>query len=116
MQLTNYTETLTQIKKRIHQSRYQMLRSVNKELIKLYWDIGKIIVKKQKIEGWGKSVVERLARDLQTEFPGVQGFSALNVWRMKQFHETYAGNEKLSQLMTEIGWGHYYDYAKSQKQ
>ena len=53
---------------------------MNKELIRLYWDIGKLIAERQKSEGWGKSVVLRLAEDLQQEFPGIIGFSVQNLW------------------------------------
>jgi len=54
----------------------------------LYWDIGCLIVKRQAGESWSKSVVEQLAQDLQTEFPGVRGFSTSNFWRMRQFYQT----------------------------
>src|SRR6266849_2408303 len=74
---------------------YEALKTVNKELISLYWDIGRMIVERQKGKTWGKAVVERLAKDLQAEFPGMQGFSAANLWRTKHFHETYANKEKL---------------------
>ena len=61
-------------------------------------------MERQKGETWGKSVVKRLADDLQTEFPGIMGFSASNLWRMRVFHETYAQNEKLAPLVREISW------------
>ena len=65
-----------------------------------------MIVERQDVEGWGKAVVEQLAADLRTEFPGVGGFSASNLWRMKAFFEAYAGLEKLAPLVREIGWSH----------
>lgn len=55
-------------------------------------------------EDWGKTVVEQLAKDLQTEFSGIRGFSASNIWRMKTFYEAYEENEKLAPLVREIGW------------
>jgi len=61
---------------------------------------------KQSSKSWGKATVENLASDLQKEFPGVQGFSAQNLWRMRQFYLAYANNEKLSPLVREIGWTH----------
>jgi hypothetical protein len=70
---SDYETFLAEIKERIRQSQYDALKAVNKELIKLYWDIGKMIVEKQKKYGWGKSIVENLARDLQKEFPGMRG-------------------------------------------
>jgi predicted nuclease of restriction endonuclease-like (RecB) superfamily len=74
--------------------------------VALYWDIGKMIVARQRGETWGKSVVQKLADDLQTEFPGIGGFSASNLWRMRLFYETYAPVEKLAPLVREIAWSH----------
>jgi predicted nuclease of restriction endonuclease-like (RecB) superfamily len=85
---------------------YEALKAVNKELVDLYWDIGRMIVERQDVEGWGKAVVEQLAADLRMEFPGVGGFSASNLWRMKAFFEAYSGLEKLAPLVREIGWSH----------
>ena len=65
-----------------------------------------MIVEKQKGKTWGKGIVENLAKDLQVEFPGIRGFSSQNLWRMKQFYETYASKEKLSPMVREIGWTH----------
>jgi hypothetical protein len=67
----DYTVLLNDIKKRIRSAQYEALKAVNKELISLYWDIGRMIIERQKEDTWGKSVVERLAQDLQAEFPGV---------------------------------------------
>lgn len=102
----NYVDFLGEIKERIRRAQYDALKAVNKELIALYWDIGRLIVERQEKYGWGKSVVENLAKDLQKEFPGIQGYSAQNLWRMKQFYQTYSVNEKLSPLVREIGWTH----------
>ena len=75
---------------------------MNKELIRLYWDIGKLIAKRQKSEGWGKSVVVRLAVDLQQEFPGIKGFLVQNLWTMRQFYLEYCEKQKLQPLVGEI--------------
>ncbi|MFH1287739.1 MAG: PDDEXK nuclease domain-containing protein [bacterium] len=99
-----YTNLLREVKQRIRSAQYEALKSVNKELIQLYWDIGKMIVERQKKYGWGKSVVETLARDLQAEFPGMQGFSVQNLWYMRQFYAEYSNNEKLQPLVGEISW------------
>lgn len=101
-----YVELLGQIKQRIRSGQYEALRAVNRELITLYWDIGQLIVTRQQGEVWGKSVVKTLAQDLKREFPGVIGFSASNLWRMKLFYETYKSSEKLAPLVREIGWSH----------
>lgn len=77
---------------------------VNTILIKLYWEIGKYISQKVELEGWGKGVVDELSNYILTKEPGVKGFSARNIWRMKQFYEAYKGLEKLSAVLTEISW------------
>ena len=77
-----------------------------KELVGLYWDIGRMIVDRQKGDTWGKAVVQQLASDLRGEFPGVGGFSASNLWRMKSFFESYVASKKLAPLVREIGWSH----------
>ena len=102
----DYPRLLSEIKERIRSAQYEALKAVNKELVGLYWDIGRLIVERQEAQGWGKAVVEQLAADLRTEFPGVGGFSASNLWRMKAFFEAYTGLEKLAQLVREIGWSH----------
>ena len=102
----DYPGLLTKIKERIRSAQYEALKAVNKELVGLYWDIGRMIVERQDVEGWGKAVVEQLAADLRMEFPGVGGFSASNLWRMKAFFEAYTGLEKLAPLVREIGWSH----------
>lgn len=102
----DYGRLLAEVKERIRAAQYAALSAVNKELVGLYWDIGKMIVLKQEVQGWGKAVVERLAFDLQREFPGIGGLSASNLWRMKAFFETYTTMEKLAPLVREIGWSH----------
>lgn len=103
---TDYTTLLNDIKERVRSSQYEALKAVNKVLLTLYWDIGHLIVERQASAQWGKSVVEQLAQDLQAEFPGVSGFSASNLWRMRQFYQTYQDNEKLAPMVREIGWSH----------
>jgi predicted nuclease of restriction endonuclease-like (RecB) superfamily len=99
-----YLELLADIKQRIRSAQYEALRAVNKELIGLYWDIGRSIQERQKGNTWGKAVVEHLADDLQKEFPGIQGFSARNIWYMRDFYITYFENKKLQPLVAEISW------------
>lgn len=102
----DYTSLLGEVKERVRAAQYQALKAVNKELVGLYWDIGRMIVDRQSGDTWGKAVVQQLAHDLQGEFPGVSGFSASNLWRMKAFFETYSCSEKLAPLVREIGWSH----------
>ena len=73
------------VEERIRSAQLRALRSVNREQISLYADIGRMIVEKQQGETWGKSIVGNLANDLCKEFPGANGFSAANLWRMKNF-------------------------------
>jgi predicted nuclease of restriction endonuclease-like (RecB) superfamily len=126
----DYAKLLTDLKARVRAAQVRAAVSVNRELILLYWDIGRVIVEAQKTKGYGKQVVERLAVDLQHEFPGMAGLSSLNLWRMRAFYTAY-GNKvgilsqavtesappKLSQLVTEsaivppepmasLPWGH----------
>ena len=101
-----YKTLLGEIKHRIRTAQYQALKAVNKELIKLYWDIGKMIIAKQKVKTWGKSVVERLAKDLQADFQGITGFSKDNIWRMRKFYLSYKNTPKLALLVQEISWTH----------
>lgn len=102
----NYPALLAEVKERIQSAQYAALRSVNKELVGLYWDIGRLIVERQQVEGWGRAVVTQLASDLQAEFPGTRGFSASNLWRTKGFFETYRDLAKLAPLVREISWSH----------
>lgn len=102
----NYTIILKSIKERIVQAQYDALKVVNKELIGLYWYIGKMIVDQQEQQGWGKAIVERLALDLQKAFPGTRGFSARNLWYMRTMYLEYHLDEKLQTLSAEISWSH----------
>jgi predicted nuclease of restriction endonuclease-like (RecB) superfamily len=101
-----YGALLADIKTRVRAAQYAALRAVNKELVGLYWDIGRIISERQQSRTWGKSVVKKLAEDLQSEFPGVKGFSGSNLWRMRCLYEKYAQNTKLAPLVREIAWAH----------
>ncbi len=104
---SGYLELLADIKQRIRSAQYEALKAVNTEMIALYWDIGKSIIEKQTNAGWGKSVVEKLSGDLQAEFPGIRGFSAPNLWLMRQFYEEYKDKEILQSLIREIAWTHH---------
>jgi len=95
---------VTDIKQKILSSQYEALKTVNKELITLYWEIGKSIVEKQEAFGWGKSVVKNLSEELQKEFVGIKGFSVQNLWNMRQFYLEYRENKKLQPLAGEISW------------
>jgi predicted nuclease of restriction endonuclease-like (RecB) superfamily len=100
----DYVQFLDELKSRIRRAQFQALRAANAELVQLYWEIGESILQKQQGVGWGKSVVENLARDLQAEFPGRNGFSARNLWNMRDFYLEYSRLPKLQPLVAEISW------------
>jgi predicted nuclease of restriction endonuclease-like (RecB) superfamily len=101
---TGYTDFLLEVKTQIRQRQLQALRAVNSELLALYWWLGDNISQRQAALGWGKAVVETLAKDLQAEFPGRNGFSARNLWNMLEFYRDYATKPKLQPLVAEISW------------
>lgn len=88
----------------IKQSRIKAVKAVNTELINVYWSIGEYISKKVEVAEWGQSVVKELADYLLLNEPDLKGFSDKNLWRMKQFYETYKDFPKLSALLREISW------------
>jgi predicted nuclease of restriction endonuclease-like (RecB) superfamily len=87
-------------------SRTNAIKVVNAELINLYWNTGEFISKKLELAEWGDSVVTELAKYIQKNEPEIKGFSDKNLWRMKQFYETYKAFPKLSTLLREISWSH----------
>ncbi|MEY4910807.1 MAG: hypothetical protein RL761_470 [Pseudomonadota bacterium] len=103
-QNAGYGDFLLEVKTQIRQQQYQALRAANKELLSLYWWIGESIARKQHVHGWGKSVVESLANDLQIEFPNQNGFSARNLWNMLNLYRLYGDKPKLQPLVAEISW------------
>lgn len=88
----------------IRAARSKAFYEVNRRVIELYWEVGRYISRKIESEGWGKNVVEELAKYLADQITNAAGFSARNLWRMKQFFETYKDAEILSPLVTEISW------------
>jgi predicted nuclease of restriction endonuclease-like (RecB) superfamily len=102
-----YTLFLTDIKAKIQQAQYEAMKAVNIQLVGLYWEIGQSIVEKQAQQGWGKSVVENLSKDLQAEFPNMRGLSARNLWLMADFYTEYNSFEFLQSLIAEISWTHH---------
>lgn len=101
-----YRTFLQEVRSQVQSARVQAAKSVYRHLAALYWSIGKGIVERQERLGWGKSVVEQLSKDLQQEFTGQEGFSAQNLWYMRQLYQEYAAHPNLQQLVGEIPWGH----------
>ena len=85
----DYVQTLAALKKKIQEAQVRAAFAANKELLKLYWEIGETISEKRKKDGWGSKTIEKLAEDLQNEFPGISGFSRSNVFRMYAFYAAY---------------------------
>jgi len=113
-----YVALLEELKAQIGAARVRAALAINRELIVLYWRIGRAIVERQEREGWGKSVIDRLAQDIQSTFPGQSGFSPSNDWRMPSFDLAWNADEILAQpvrelatdqppeLIERIPWGH----------
>jgi predicted nuclease of restriction endonuclease-like (RecB) superfamily len=99
---SGYAFLLEELKDRIRAAQVKAALSVNRELIALYWHIGQAIVERQRAKGWGKSIVERLAGDLQREFPGIAGFSPQNIWRMRALYLAW-NDPILAQVARESG-------------
>jgi len=98
--LSNFNSILTLIKT----AKDRIVKTVNIEIIDLYWQIGKEISEKVQNGGWGKSVVEELSNHIAANFGNMRGFSPQNIWRMKQFYETYKDSQILSTLLRELSW------------
>jgi len=100
----NLEKQFAEVIELINKARYKALKTVNTELIDLYWQIGEYISKKVESAEWGKGIVEKLADHLKQTLPDLKGFSSQNIWRMKQVYETYRDNKKLSPLVRELSW------------
>lgn len=99
----DYAVLLTAVKERIAAAQTRAALSINRELVLLYWCIGRDIVVRQEEQRWGTGVIEALANDLRAAFPGVEGFSARNLWRMRAFYLAYRPeNAFLPQPVAEI--------------
>lgn len=103
---SSYRSYIEELKSEISKARLKAMFSVNKELIFLYWKIGKKILKMQEEKGWGAKVVEQVSKDLRTEFPNMKGLSVQNIAYMRQFSKEYEDVEIIQQLVGEIPWGH----------
>jgi predicted nuclease of restriction endonuclease-like (RecB) superfamily len=103
---TEYQQLLISLKQRIRTSQIRAALAVNRELILLYWQIGREILLRQSQEGWGAKVIDRLSQDLQAEFPELKGLSSRNLKYMRAFAEAYPEDEFVQQLVAQIPWGH----------
>lgn len=119
----DYAGVLAELKQRVGSAQARAVLAVNRELVTLYWHVGRTIAERQAAAGWGSAVVERLAYDLRAAFPDLAGFSPRNLWRMRAFYEAWPSSTKLlpqavaetgrrpepgdlPQLVAETPWGH----------
>jgi predicted nuclease of restriction endonuclease-like (RecB) superfamily len=101
----NRNEQFAEVVSMIQHTRNEVVRLANTSLIDLYWRVGKYISDKISVSEWGDGVVRQLAEYIERNSPEIKGFSDKNLWRMKQFYETYNGaDEKLSPLVRQISW------------
>lgn len=100
-----YKEFMEELKQKIYATKTKAILSANRFMIELYFDIGCQIVQKQENQGWGKSVVELMSKDLKDEFGEKSGYSTQNLWYMRQFYNSYKDTANLQQLVGEIPWG-----------
>lgn len=91
----------------ISDAKQRAYQAVNHELVDLYWHIGKYVHKQVTVQAWGKSIVKDLAHFIAQHEPNIKGFSAQNLWRMKQFYEAYKDEPKLATLWRELTWSHH---------
>jgi predicted nuclease of restriction endonuclease-like (RecB) superfamily len=101
-----YPELLDEIASRIARSQTRAALAVSRELVLLYWSIGAEIRLRQQVQGWGSKVIDRLGRDLQARFPGVEGFSPRNLKYMRSFAEAWPDPEIVPQRVALLPWGH----------
>ena len=105
-QKDNYAALLSELKERIRTARLRAAVAVNQELILLYWSIGRDILARQSVEGWGARVIDRLAADLRRDFPDMTGLSARNLKYMRAFAEAYPDEAIVQQAVARLPWGH----------
>lgn len=104
--IPDYVRLLSEVKDRIRSAQYEALKAVNKELVGMYWDIGRMIVERQTDARHGSAIAEQLSKDLRTEFPGISSFSRCNVFYMREFYLLYRDDERVQPLVAQIGWTH----------
>lgn len=101
-----YTDWLLDLKTRIHSAQQRAALAVNRELVLLYWQIGRDILERQSREGWGAKVIERLAQDLRTAFPDMKGFSPRNLKYMRSFAQAWPEAEFVQVVLAQLPWYH----------
>lgn len=103
---SDYIRLLEDLKQRIKQAQLRAVLAVNHEMVMLYWSIGQDILTRQKDEGWGAKVIERLAKDLQHEFPTMKGLSRTNLLYMRAFADAWKSDEIVQRSVGQLPWRH----------
>ena len=103
---SGYADWLADLKGRIHTAQQRATLAVNRELVLLYWQIGRDILQRQAAQGWGAKVIERLAQDLRVAFPEMKGFSRANLMYMRAFAQAWPDAEIVQQAVGQLPWGH----------
>lgn len=101
-----YAATLQEIKAHLRNARVRAILSANPVVINAYWRTGKIILSRQQKAGWGAKVIDRLASDLQKEFPDMKGLTRRNLFFMRAFAEAFPGGPIAKQAVSQLPWGH----------
>ena len=102
----DYGLFINDLKNRIRQERIKTVLTANAALVVMYWDIGSAILVKQKNEGWGSKVIDRMSHDLKEEFPDMNGFSSRNLKYMRAFAESWQKKEIVQAVLAQISWYH----------
>ena len=102
----DYPRFLDQFKRHVRQARTQAARTVNTELLVLYWDLGRALADKQQAQGWGTRVIDRLAEDLRSEFPHMRGLSRSNLFYMRQLATVWPRTAIVQHSVGRLPWGH----------
>lgn len=102
----DYNALLHELKERIQAAQVRAALAINRELVLLYWQIGRDILTRQQQQGWGAKVIDRLAKDLRKEFPEMKGFSPRNLKYMRSFAETYPDFAIVQEVLAQITWYH----------
>jgi predicted nuclease of restriction endonuclease-like (RecB) superfamily len=101
-----YAEWLGELKNRIHKAQQRATLAVNRELVQLYWQIGRDILARQAQQGWGAKIIDRLAHDLRNAFPEMKGFSRANLIYMRAFAKAWPDEQIVQQAVGQLPWGH----------
>ncbi|WP_338761376.1 PDDEXK nuclease domain-containing protein [Bernardetia sp. ABR2-2B] len=107
MEIKEYQNLFLEVKQVVKQSQTTAITKVNQELLNLYYQIGKIILEKQKQKGWGAKVIDTLSKDLLTDFPTIKGFSVRNLKNMRKFAEAYPNFLIVQTVSAQLSWSHH---------